>query len=158
MAIDPAAAMAPDLGPKVAIAPGGSDTSCTFVFLREDHTLGNTLRYILNQDASVEFAGYGLLRRISRCCTPPSSPLQLQRTPSLASRHAHSCSNASEVWTHVLRRHAERPQANWHSVRHHVRSPLHFLFVALACSLLSDPKSSTTLSLKVHDVVVTEEL
>ena len=57
MAIDPAAAMAPDLGPKVSISPGGSDTSCTFVFLREDHTLGNTLRYILNQDPSVEFAG-----------------------------------------------------------------------------------------------------
>jgi hypothetical protein len=61
MAVDPAAAMAPDLGPKVAIAPGGSDTSCTFVFLREDHTLGNTLRYILNQDPSVEFAGCVLL-------------------------------------------------------------------------------------------------
>lgn len=60
MAVDPAAAMAPDLGPKVAIAPGGSDTSCTFVFLREDHTLGNTLRYILNQDPSVEFAGYSV--------------------------------------------------------------------------------------------------
>ena len=58
MAMDPAAVMAPDLGPKVAIAAGGSDTSCTFVFLREDHTLGNTLRYILNQDPSVEFAGY----------------------------------------------------------------------------------------------------
>ena len=57
MAVDPAAAMAPNLGPKVAIASGGSETSCTFVFLREDHTLGNTLRYILNQDPSVEFAG-----------------------------------------------------------------------------------------------------
>ncbi len=57
MAIDPAAAMAPDLGPKVTVASGGSDTSSTFVFLREDHTLGNTLRYILNQDPSVEFAG-----------------------------------------------------------------------------------------------------
>ena len=64
MAIDPAAVMAPDLGPKVAIAPGGSDTSCTFVFLREDHTLGNTLRYILNQDPSVEFAGYARFQRL----------------------------------------------------------------------------------------------
>ena len=42
----------------------GSDTNtsnnCTFVFGNEDHTLGNSLRYILTQHPETEFCGYSV--------------------------------------------------------------------------------------------------
>nr|ABK22308.1 unknown [Picea sitchensis]ACN40703.1 unknown [Picea sitchensis] len=34
--------------------------SSTFAFNDEDHTLGNSLRYVLNHDPRVEFCGYSI--------------------------------------------------------------------------------------------------
>ncbi|XP_042336463.1 DNA-directed RNA polymerases I and III subunit RPAC2-like isoform X2 [Sceloporus undulatus] len=39
----------------------GSDKSCvTFVLHDEDHTLGNSLRYMIMKDPEVEFCGYSI--------------------------------------------------------------------------------------------------
>lgn len=35
-------------------------SSSTFSFSEEDHTLGNSLRYVLNHDPRVEFCGYSV--------------------------------------------------------------------------------------------------
>lgn len=35
-------------------------SSSTFAFNDEDHTLGNSLRYVLNHDPRVEFCGYSI--------------------------------------------------------------------------------------------------
>jgi DNA-directed RNA polymerase I and III subunit RPAC2 len=40
--------------------PGASPTSATFVINREDHTLGNALRYVLMRDPSTAFCGYSM--------------------------------------------------------------------------------------------------
>ncbi|XP_049588791.1 DNA-directed RNA polymerases I and III subunit RPAC2 isoform X2 [Syngnathus scovelli] len=39
-------------------ADGADEGSVTFVMHDEDHTLGNSLRYIIMKDESVEFCGY----------------------------------------------------------------------------------------------------
>jgi DNA-directed RNA polymerase I and III subunit RPAC2 len=46
--------------PKLQLLPGGSDTSCTFVLSREDHTLGNALRFVCMRDARTQFCGYSM--------------------------------------------------------------------------------------------------
>ena len=46
--------------PKLLLLPGGSETSCTFVLAREDHTLGNALRYVCMRDARTSFCGYSM--------------------------------------------------------------------------------------------------
>ncbi|XP_048370547.1 DNA-directed RNA polymerases I and III subunit RPAC2-like [Sphaerodactylus townsendi] len=39
----------------------GADKSCvTFVLHNEDHTLGNSLRYMIMKDPEVEFCGYSI--------------------------------------------------------------------------------------------------
>jgi len=38
----------------------GTETSATFIFHGEDHTLGNALRYALMRNPNVEFAGYSI--------------------------------------------------------------------------------------------------
>lgn len=40
--------------------PGGTETSCTFVVNKEDHTLGNALRYVLMRNPSTAFCGYSM--------------------------------------------------------------------------------------------------
>ncbi|KAJ3293878.1 RNA polymerase subunit AC19 [Rhizoclosmatium sp. JEL0117] len=49
-------------GPKVEILKGDYEdpTSVTFVLKDEDHTLGNSLRYLLMKNPSVSFCGYSL--------------------------------------------------------------------------------------------------
>lgn len=37
-----------------------SDSACTFTFYNEDHTVGNTLRYMLNKNPAVTFVGYSV--------------------------------------------------------------------------------------------------
>lgn len=41
-----------------AVKDGSGDTCCTFVIHDEDHTLGNSLRYIISKNPEVEFCGY----------------------------------------------------------------------------------------------------
>ena len=41
-----------------AVKDGSGDTCCTFVIHDEDHTLGNSLRYVISKNPEVEFCGY----------------------------------------------------------------------------------------------------
>eukprot|EP00939_MAST-03C_sp_MAST-3C-sp1_P000554 g554.t1 len=40
------------------VGPEGNKNVRTFIFKDEDHTLGNSLRYILMRDPAVDFCGY----------------------------------------------------------------------------------------------------
>jgi DNA-directed RNA polymerase I and III subunit RPAC2 len=42
------------------VKPGANDTSATFIFGNEDHTLGNALRYVLMRREETEFCGYSV--------------------------------------------------------------------------------------------------
>jgi DNA-directed RNA polymerase I and III subunit RPAC2 len=42
------------------VLPGQNDYSATFIFGNEDHTFGNSLRYILMQKSCTEFCGYSV--------------------------------------------------------------------------------------------------
>ncbi|KAE8219048.1 hypothetical protein CF319_g7185 [Tilletia indica] len=50
------------LGGKVTLLPGYAEdlSAATFCLADEDHTLGNSLRYMLMKDPLVEFCGYSL--------------------------------------------------------------------------------------------------
>ena len=43
-----------------SVQAGSSDTSATFIFGNEDHTLGNALRHILIQRPETDFCGYSV--------------------------------------------------------------------------------------------------
>ncbi|KAK2628645.1 hypothetical protein QTJ16_001748 [Diplocarpon rosae] len=45
---------------RIRILPGSSDTAASFEFKKEDHTLGNSLRYIIMKNPDVEFCGYSI--------------------------------------------------------------------------------------------------
>ncbi|KAL2067988.1 hypothetical protein VTL71DRAFT_16086 [Oculimacula yallundae] len=45
---------------RIRILPGSSDTAASFEFKNEDHTLGNSLRYIIMKNPDVEFCGYSI--------------------------------------------------------------------------------------------------
>ncbi|KAK4501863.1 hypothetical protein PRZ48_007672 [Zasmidium cellare] len=45
---------------RLKILPGSSDTAASFAFEKEDHTLGNALRYIIMKNPDVEFCGYSI--------------------------------------------------------------------------------------------------
>jgi len=45
---------------RIRILPGASDTAASFEFKKEDHTLGNALRYIIMKNPDVEFCGYSI--------------------------------------------------------------------------------------------------
>eukprot|EP00965_Chrysotila_dentata_P210177 6185749-Pleurochrysis_carterae.AAC.5 len=45
---------------KLDINSGSDPSSCTFTLHNEDHTIGNTLRYILNKSPEVSFVGYSV--------------------------------------------------------------------------------------------------
>ncbi|KIW17321.1 hypothetical protein PV08_04513 [Exophiala spinifera] len=44
--------------PKLVILPGASTHAASFQIEKEDHTLGNALRYFVNKNPDVEFCGY----------------------------------------------------------------------------------------------------
>jgi len=46
--------------PKVQIVNGSTDNSATFLLNGEDHTLGNSLRYVLMRHKSTVFCGYSM--------------------------------------------------------------------------------------------------
>ena len=46
--------------PPVCAVPGSNESECTFALAGEDHTLGNALRYALNKQPDVVFAGYSV--------------------------------------------------------------------------------------------------
>ncbi|KAI1633214.1 DNA-directed RNA polymerase [Biscogniauxia mediterranea] len=43
---------------RVRILPGSTETAASFEFLKEGHTLGNALRYIIMKNPDVEFCAY----------------------------------------------------------------------------------------------------
>ncbi|CAJ2506345.1 Uu.00g004750.m01.CDS01 [Anthostomella pinea] len=43
---------------RVRILPGSSNTAASFEFLKEGHTMGNALRYIIMKNPDVEFCAY----------------------------------------------------------------------------------------------------
>ncbi|KAK3676434.1 RNA polymerase subunit AC19 [Recurvomyces mirabilis] len=45
---------------RLRVLPGSSDTAASFAFEREDHTLGNALRYMIMKNPEVEFCGYSI--------------------------------------------------------------------------------------------------
>ncbi|KAF2095080.1 RBP11-like subunits of RNA polymerase [Rhizodiscina lignyota] len=45
---------------KIHVLPGSTDTSASFEFLHEDHTLGNALRYIITKNPVVELCAYSI--------------------------------------------------------------------------------------------------
>ncbi|OCL06499.1 DNA-directed RNA polymerase I and III 14 KDA polypeptide [Glonium stellatum] len=44
----------------IRVLPGSTDTAASFEFEKEDHTLGNALRYIIMKNPDVEFCGYSI--------------------------------------------------------------------------------------------------
>lgn len=52
--------MPPPAEPSLNVEAGGDRSSATFTFYNEDHTIGNTLRYMLNKNPAVTFAGYSV--------------------------------------------------------------------------------------------------
>eukprot|EP00297_Palpitomonas_bilix_P016622 CAMPEP_0113886046 /NCGR_PEP_ID=MMETSP0780_2-20120614/11302_1 /TAXON_ID=652834 /ORGANISM="Palpitomonas bilix" /LENGTH=112 /DNA_ID=CAMNT_0000874147 /DNA_START=53 /DNA_END=391 /DNA_ORIENTATION=+ /assembly_acc=CAM_ASM_000599 len=51
---------------KVEITADSTESCATFVFHEEDHTVGNTLRYMLNRDEDVDFVGYSVPHPLER--------------------------------------------------------------------------------------------
>jgi len=45
---------------RLRLLPGATDTAASFAFEKEDHTLGNALRYIIMKNPDVEFCGYSI--------------------------------------------------------------------------------------------------
>ncbi|KKZ61284.1 DNA-directed RNA polymerase I and III subunit RPAC2 [[Emmonsia] crescens] len=45
-------------GQRITILPGAVETAASFQFDKEDHTLGNALRYVIMKNPEVEFCGY----------------------------------------------------------------------------------------------------
>ncbi|SMQ53531.1 unnamed protein product [Zymoseptoria tritici ST99CH_1A5] len=45
---------------RLRMLPGGTDTAASFAFEKEDHTLGNALRYMIMKNPDVEFCGYSI--------------------------------------------------------------------------------------------------
>jgi len=43
---------------KLVVLPGASSHAASFQIEKEDHTLGNALRYFVNKNPDVEFCGY----------------------------------------------------------------------------------------------------
>ena len=46
--------------PKIEIEAGVDASAATFTLHNEDHTVGNSLRYVLNKDPHVSFVGYSV--------------------------------------------------------------------------------------------------
>lgn len=42
------------------VKPGSNDKSATVIFGNEDHTLGNSLRYVLSRNEETDFVGYSV--------------------------------------------------------------------------------------------------
>ncbi|KAI0166141.1 DNA-directed RNA polymerase [Xylariaceae sp. FL1272] len=45
---------------RVKILPGSTSTAASFEFMKEGHTLGNALRYIIMKNPDVEFCAYAI--------------------------------------------------------------------------------------------------
>lgn len=84
--------------PELNIIESPEPTAATFVFHHEDHTIGNTLRYILNKTPEVAFVGYSVPHP-----SEPKMNLRLQTVGPSATTVLHEAlGNVYEVGAHVL--------------------------------------------------------
>ncbi|CAK3838473.1 DNA-directed RNA polymerases I and III subunit RPAC2 [Lecanosticta acicola] len=45
---------------RLKLLPGSTNTAASFALEKEDHTLGNALRYMITKNPDVEFCGYSI--------------------------------------------------------------------------------------------------
>ena len=77
---------------------GGDPSSATFTLHNEDHTMGNTLRYMLNKKSEVMFVGYSVPHPAE-----PKMNLRLQTVgPPATEVFLDSLSTIYQVGEHVL--------------------------------------------------------
>lgn len=86
---------------------GGDETSCTFVLDGEDHTLGNSLRYVLMRRPEVDFCGYSIPHPSER---QVNLRLQTRGTPAVDSLDA-GLQDLSNMCEHVLEKFGEATAA-----------------------------------------------
>ena len=80
------------------VESGGDPSSATFTLHNEDHTIGNTLRYMLNKTPEVSFVGYSVPHP-----SEPKMNLRLQTVGPPAARVLHEAlGNVYDVGAHVL--------------------------------------------------------
>eukprot|EP00285_Hemiselmis_virescens_P017850 CAMPEP_0173379514 /NCGR_PEP_ID=MMETSP1356-20130122/2428_1 /TAXON_ID=77927 ORGANISM="Hemiselmis virescens, Strain PCC157" /NCGR_SAMPLE_ID=MMETSP1356 /ASSEMBLY_ACC=CAM_ASM_000847 /LENGTH=116 /DNA_ID=CAMNT_0014332859 /DNA_START=42 /DNA_END=392 /DNA_ORIENTATION=+ len=60
MSHDPTIDFEANTTPKLSTTPESTEFSTTFVLSDEDHTMGNSLRYMLNQNPNVILCGYSV--------------------------------------------------------------------------------------------------
>lgn len=84
---------------ELKVDTGGDPSAATFTLHNEDHTIGNTLRYMLNKTPEVSFVGYSVPH--------PSEPimnLRLQTVGPDATKVLHGAlGNVYNVGEHVLK-------------------------------------------------------
>lgn len=80
------------------VEAGGDPTCATFTLHNEDHTIGNTLRYMLNKTPEVSFVGYSVPHPAE-----PKMNLRLQTTgPPATEVLLGSLATIHQVGQHVL--------------------------------------------------------
>ena len=80
------------------VEAGAEPSAATFTFHNEDHTIGNTLRYILNKTPEVSFVGYSVPHP-----SEPNMNLRLQTVGPPATTVLHQAlGNVYEIGAHVL--------------------------------------------------------
>jgi len=83
---------------KLTVDAGGDSANATFTFHEEDHTIGNTLRYILNKNPEVAFVGYSVPHP-----SEPKMNLRLQTVGPPATTVLHNAlGTVYEIGGHVL--------------------------------------------------------
>ena len=83
---------------KLEVEAGGDSSQATFTFHQEDHTIGNTLRYILNKNPEVSFVGYSVPHP-----SEPKMNLRLQTVSEPATTVLHNAlGTVYEIGQHVL--------------------------------------------------------
>ena len=80
------------------VEAGGDGANATFTLHHEDHTMGNTLRYILNKNPEVSFVGYSVPHP-----SEPKMNLRLQTVGPPATTVLHNAlGTVYEIGGHVL--------------------------------------------------------
>ena len=90
----------PPMGDPAALEVGQQDgpAAATFTLYNEDHTIGNTLRYMLNKTPCVSFCGYSVPHP-----SEPKMNIRLQTTGPPATTVLHGAlGNVYDVGSHVL--------------------------------------------------------
>ena len=89
----------PSAPPDSSVSIDSVDQTCaTFTFYHEDHTMGNTLRYVLNKNPAVSFVGYSVPHPAE-----PKMQLRLQTAgPPAAAVLQDALGTVHDIGQHVL--------------------------------------------------------